>query len=251
MRPKESKDSKKRKLKKFLTSQEEIQFVDKYREGLSLNYLSKYYNVSKSTLSLIMKIRNIKCRVNHSHIAKWNKIQNLDNIKNNISGVYAIYFISKTNFNNIQLYIGSSANIKKRLNDHIRTLKLKKHSSSKLLEFFTNNNYTMHMGIVQECDDKDVLEHESKVLAKFNESCLINSWKPTKEEDILPWLEKAITLNSYKDRILTNNGCWESRYVDKYGYAKLKVVAFRDWGPGEKKYFYAHRVALGEVWRIS
>jgi hypothetical protein len=246
LRPKGSKDNRKRKVKKFLTSKQELEFVNKYKQGLSLSYLSKYYNVSKSTLSSIMKTRNIKCRVNHSHIAQWNKIQNIDNIKDNISGVYAIYFINKTNVNDIKLYIGSSTNIKNRLNDHIRTLKLKKHSSSKLLEFFENHHYTMSIGIVQECGGSLVLENESNVLMRFDESCLINAWKPNKQQDILPWLEKAITLKSYKDRILTDNGCWESRYVDKYGYAKLKVVAFRDWGPGEKKYFYAHRVAYWE-----
>lgn len=246
MRPKGSKDNKKRKTKKILTGPEEIEVIKRYKEGLTLNDLSKLYNVSSSALSSMFRIRNIKCRVNYSHIVTWNKINNVNKIKNNVCGVYAIYFINTLNYNDIKLYIGSSVNIKNRLKEHIRKLKSEQHDSAKLLSFFKDNNYTMNMGIMQECDPSDVLEKESKAIMQFDTSCLINTWKATTEESMLPWLKKAITLKSYKDYTINSNGCWESKYCNKKGYAILKVVAFRDWGVGQKKYLYSHRVAYWE-----
>ena len=246
MRPKGRKDSKKRKVKRFLTRLEEIQAIEKYREGLSLRELSKHYDISTSALSALLKRRNVKCRVNNYHLTLWKKIDNVNKMRKNICGVYCIYFINKINNNDIKLYIGSSVDIKNRVEDHIRALKSKRHTSPKLFEFFNNDEYMMNIAIMQECDHSDVLEKESKMLAEFDSSCLINTWKPTKEEDILPWLKKAITLESYKNYNLTDSGCWESKYVHKSGYARLAVVAFRDWGLGEKKYFYSHRVAYWE-----
>jgi YesN/AraC family two-component response regulator len=61
MRPKGKKDSRKRKVKKFLSRLEEIQAIEKYREGLSLKNLSEHYDISKSALSALFKRRNIKC----------------------------------------------------------------------------------------------------------------------------------------------------------------------------------------------
>jgi hypothetical protein len=246
MRPKGKKDSRKRKVKKFLSRLEEIQAIEKYREGLSLKNLSEHYDISKSALSALFKRRNIKCRVNNYHLTLWKKIDNVEKMKKNACGVYCIYFVNKTDGNDIKIYIGSSVNIKNRLKDHISALESERHSSPKLFEFFKNDNYTMHIAIMQECKANGVLEQESKMLGEFDSSCLINTWKPTKQEDILPWLKKAITLESYKNYTLTDTGCWESNYIHKSGYARLAVVAFRDWGVGEKKFFYSHRVAYWE-----
>jgi len=246
MRPKGTKDKKKRKIKKILKGPEEIEIIKRYKEGLSLNDLSKLYNVSKAALSCMLKTRNIKCRVNNYHLSLWKKIDNVKKMKKNICGVYCIYFVNKTDNNDIKLYIGSSVNIKNRLRDHIGALESERHSSPKLFEFFNDNNYTMSMAVMQECEAVDVLEQESKMLGEFDSSCLINTWKPTKQEDILPWLKKAITLESYKNYTLTDTGCWESKHIHKSGYARLAVVAFKDWGPGEKKYMYSHRVAYWE-----
>jgi hypothetical protein len=65
-------------------------------------------------------------------------------------------------------------------------------------------------------------------------------------DDILPWLQKATTLQAYNNYVINSNGCWESNSVHKSGYARLAVVAFKDFGIGEKKYFYTHRVAYWE-----
>ena len=246
MRPKGTKDKKKRKIKKILKGPEEIEIIKRYKEGLSLNDLSKLYNVSVAALSVMFKTRNIKCRVNNADVAKWTKINVVDQIKDNVCGIYVIYFINTLNTNDIKLYIGSSVNIKARLKEHIKRLKLEKHDSAKLLSFFKDSNYVMNMGIMQECDPDSVLEKESKAIMQFDTSCLINTWQATTEESMLPWLKKAITLKSYKDYTINSNGCWESKYCNKKGYAILKVVAFRDWGAGQKKYLYSHRVAYWE-----
>ena len=246
MRPERTKDKRKRKVKKFLSALEEIQAIDKYREGSTLKDLSEHYNISKSALSSLMKRRNVKCRVNPYHITQWETIKDIDTLRDSVCGVYTIYFIHKNNSNNIKLYIGSSVNIKSRVKDHIRALESKRHSSPKLFEFFNDDSYTMHIAIMQECGTADVLQQESEMLGEFDSSCLINTWKPTKQEKILPWLEKAVTLASYKNYKVTNNNCWESQSIHKSGYARIRVVAFRDWGAGKAKYFYTHRVAYWE-----
>ena len=246
MRPKGKKDIKKRKTKRFLTRLEEIRVINKYKEGLSFKDLSEYYGISKSTLSALMKRRNVKCRVNPYHLTTWKHIENIDTMIDNICGVYVIYFVHKTNNNDIKLYIGSSVDIKKRLKDHIRMLQSKSHRSPRLSEYFNNESYIIKTAIMKECGTDCVLGQEAKMLMEFDESCLLNTWKFVQEKEVLPWLEKAITLESYKNYTVKENGCWESKSTHKSGYARLAVVAFRDFGAGKKKYFFTHRVAYWE-----
>ena len=137
-RPKRSKDKTKRKRKVILCGKIERDLVRDYENGVATKSLVKKYNVSKSYISNMFKNRNIKRRINPNIIKNWEKIENIDFLDKNICGVYAIYFIWKykqddkyafSKVNDIKLYIGSSTDIKNRLQNHVRELKNNNHDS--------------------------------------------------------------------------------------------------------------------------
>lgn len=246
MRPKGSKDKEKRKIKTFLSSIQERKIIEQYGLGYSLGKLAKLYNVSKSAISSLFKRRGMKLRVNQTDIVGWKTITNINSLVDNTSGIYCIYFVNKKDNNDIKLYVGSSLNIKNRLSDHYRLLNGGNHYSKLIQQYFNDNRYNYKFAIIEECDGKDIMQRERVYQYKYNRSCLLNSWLATNSEDLLPWLTKAVTLKSYNDYVENDVGCWESKNVDKRGYGVLRVVAFRDWGPGHVKYFYNHRVAYWE-----
>lgn len=245
MRPKGGFDKKKRKLKVILSGGDERRIVSDYNSGNSLGKLAKKYNVSKSYVSSLLKRRNVKINVNHSDVVKWKTIKDLESIDDDICGIYALYFVNNNN-NDIKLYVGSSTNIKKRLKDHYRLLNSATHESKLLQKYFDNQQYSFNIAIIKECDEKSIMQEERVYQNKYNRGCLLNYWVATNVNDLLPWLEQATLLKSYRDYVENNDGCWESKNVDRRGYGVLKVVAFKDWGSGKVKYFYNHRVAYWE-----
>lgn len=255
MRPKGSKDKKKRKSKVLLNSMDERMVILDYSNGMSSKDIREKYSITKSCLSQLLRRRQVPKRVDHSIIKTWERIDDIQSLNENISGIYGIYFLWKydqndseafSKVNNIKLYIGSSVNIKQRLSEHYRKLNNKIADNKNLQNYFDNNEYEIKFAIIKRCDPKDIMQEEGVFQREYNKSCLINSWLATKEEDLLPWLEKAIQLQAYKNYKVTDNECWECNTVHKSGYSRIKVVAFKDWGPGIKKYFYSHRVAYWE-----
>jgi hypothetical protein len=246
MRPKGSKDKEKRKIKTFLSSIQERKIIEQYEKGYSSGKLAKLYSVSKSCVSLLFKKRGVKSRVNQKDVCGWTKISDPKKIKKNLCGIYCLYFVNKKDKNDIKLYVGSSANIKNRLKDHYSKLNNKNHNNKLVQTYFCDPGYDCCYAIMKLCDEKNIMQEERAYQYKYNRSCLLNSWLATNVDDLLPWLNKAITLKSYNQYDINNNGCWEIKNVDKEGYGVLKVVAFRDWGPGHVKCFYSHRVAYWE-----
>lgn len=246
MRLKGSKDKRKRKAKTFLSSITERKIIEQYERGYSSGKLAKLYDVSKSTISSLFKRRGVRLRVDQTDIFEWKTISDISFINDDISGVYCIYFVNKKDHNDIKLYVGSSSNIKNRLGDHHRLLNSGNHDSKLVQQYFNNKEYNYKFAIIEECDKKDIMQKERFYQCRYNRSCLLNSWIATNVDDLLPWLQKAITLKSYNDYVENSDGCWESKNVDRRGYGVLKVVAFKDWGPGQVKYFYNHRVAYWE-----
>lgn len=240
-RPKLSKDKKKRKSKTLLNSNDERKIINKYESGKSLKQLMVEYNVSNSYLISMLRLRNIKPRIDWSVIKSWENIINIDTLNKNISGIYAIYFFNKNNSNDIWLYIGSSTNIFTRLNDHLISLKNNRHFSQKLTMKFNDHNYVMKYCIIEQCEPKGIMQKERDYLAKWSKSCLLNSFFPTKAQDLEPWLEEAIKRKSYCEQYKINEltGCKESLSVRKDGYGAMRIVV-----PNRgKKYLLKHRVA--------
>jgi hypothetical protein len=247
MRVKGSKDKKKRKVKTILNGTQERNLIADYEQGATTSELREKYNVAKSYISNMFKLRNIKPRIYLSIIKNWNTI-NISDIKEDISGVYGIYFVDKKNHNNIRVYIGSSINIKNRLNEHYRNLQNNRHYSEMLSGYFNDQNYSLGWAIIEKCPEELLLQRETWHLHNYNRSCLLNTWKPNKEEYIRAWLEKAITHDSYDKNYTINSltGCKESTCVNKKGYGAMKVTIGESRNSGQRKYFYKHRVAYWE-----
>ena len=243
MRAKGSKDKNKRKVKNILGGTEERDLIKDYEQGYSISDLRKKYNISKPYISSMFKSRNIKKRIYQTIIKQWELIENIEDLEKNISGVYGICFIHKIDPNDIKLYIGSSVDIKARLKTHYASLNKNNHDSQMLYSFFTNENYSLVWTIIEKCSETLILQREKHHLYEHNKSCLINTSIPTKEEDLRPWLEKAVTLSSYKKDYTVNNytQCKESNFVHISGYARIDPTI-----KGVTKYFYKHRVAYWE-----
>jgi hypothetical protein len=195
----------------------------------------------------MFKRRGIKKRIDWSTIILWESIDNVDQMTDEC-GIYAIYFVNNINNNNIKLYIGSSVNIKIRLQSHIRELKNNNHYSASMKEYYNNSEYKIKFAIIEKCDSKDILQKETGHLHSFNASCLINTWKANKEESLRPWLEQAITYDSYAKNYTINpdTGCKESNCVHKRGYGSMRVTIGESKDKGQTKYLYKHRVAFWE-----
>ena len=243
MRPKNSKDNKKRKVKTILSSKIEKKIVSEYENGASTKDLIKRYNISKSYISAMFKRRKIQKRIDTRTISLWHNIGEIGQIPKNTSGVYAIYFINKNDSNDIKLYIGSSCNISSRLQEHIRNLKDNSHPSDRLKAIFNDSNYLMKCAIVELCDNNKIMQKERFYLGRWSRSCLLNSWISQDEAELKSWLVEAIGRDSYCKNYTINNitGCKESDCVHKSGYARMQVTV-----DGDTKYFYKHRVAYWE-----
>ena len=228
-----------------------------YENGVSTKSLMKKYSVSKSYISNMFKNRNIKRRINPNIIKNWEKIENIDFLDKNICGVYAIYFIWKykqddkyafSKVNDIKLYIGSSTDIKNRLQSHVRELKNNNHDSKALIKYYRDKEYAIKYAIIEKCSSEEILQKETFHLHSYNKSCLLNTWRAVTEENLRPWLEKAITYNSYVKnyKIDPITGCKESNYVRKKGYGAMRVTIGESKDKGQTKYLYKHRVAFWE-----
>lgn len=255
-RPKGSIDKKKRKRKIILTGTQERDLIKDYEEGVKNSDLYKKYGITKSTLSSIKKRRNIASKINHNEISLWTEITDFSKIKNT-SGVYAIYFIwnyNKTSpdkhklVNDIKIYIGSSVSMGDRLSAHENELKNNKHYNKNLQNLYNNNKYSVCYAIIEECGIDSIMQRECWHLNKYSFLSLLNYWKPVKEENIRPWLEKAITKDTYiknfiwsNDQSYNGSACKETLTNHKSGYGRMDVTV-----NGERKYFTKHRVAYWE-----
>lgn len=250
-RPKGSKDKTKRKIKKILGGLDERNLIKDYESGISTRILVKKYNVSSPFISSMFKRRGLCRRVDQSIVSGWECIDRneVSNFYQNISGVYAIYFISNDNYNDIKLYIGSSVNIKNRLRDHLHQLKHNKHYSKNLSQLYNDSNYSLNLAIIERCSEDQIMQRERYYLDRWSKSCLLNTWNNVREEDLRPWLKEAIKKDAYAKNftINENTGCKESSCVHKSGYARMTVTlnGFKD-EPGQIKYLYKHRVAYWE-----
>jgi hypothetical protein len=260
-RPKGSKDKVKRRRKTLLDSKTERALVKDYIDGLAPYAIQKKYNISKAALSVLLKTRNVKVRLNRSDISKWTIIKDIEKLDKNISGIYAILFEwvigdksgysdpdQSFKFNDIKAYVGSSVCIKSRIKEHLTQLKDGNHYNIKLTDYASSNRYKMQLAIIETCKEKELLQKEGALLRSINDISLINKNVVIDKNEIQPWLEKAIShdsyiTNYYYDENKSYNGslCKCSDYVHKDGYGRLQVTIDE-----ETKYFFKHRIAYWE-----
>jgi len=100
-----------------------------------------------------------------------------------IVGIYKI-----TNKVNNKCYIGSSNNVKKRLTEHKRCLRLGKHHSIKLQRAYTKYGFeNFSFDIIKECNENDLLKHEQEffilLAPEYNILKIAGSFKGYKHTD--------------------------------------------------------------------
>jgi hypothetical protein len=249
MRPKGSKDKKKRKVKRILNGAEERDLIADYVGGESTRNLIKKYKVTKSYISLMFKRRGVSARIDPSFVCQWEQIDDTKNIERGISGVYAIYFVNKNNLNDIKIYIGSSVDMFDRFRDHVRHLNQGTHNSQNLKKMFSDSDYSIRYAIIERCDPDSIMQKETFYLNKWSKSCLLNTWRSNSDSELRPWLEAAVKRDAYAKNYVINKdtGCKESLCVHKRGYASMRVViGGSNNTKGDARYLYKHRVAYWE-----
>lgn len=252
-RPKGSKDKKKRKRKVILTGKQERDLIKDYENGYTAAQIREKYGITKTTLSSLRKERGIKPRLNYDNIKKWKEVKDFVDAKD-ISGIYVIYFVWNYNkedpdrdhrVNDLKAYIGSSVSIGSRLADHSQKLRNSAHFNKDLQDRYNDPEFSVKYAIIEECTEQELLKREGYYLDMWNMSGLFNTYKVIKEEDIKPWLEKAITMDVYaknytisKKNFYNGTACKETNNVHKSGYGRMQVKIDET-----TKYFAKHRVA--------
>lgn len=88
-----------------------------------------------------------------------------------ITGIYLI-----RNTINDKIYVGSSKNIRRRIQEHLSKLKLNKHPNKHLQNHFNKYKESLYFEIIQECEQKDLLKVEqywiTTLSPKFNNSLI-------------------------------------------------------------------------------
>ena len=260
-RPNGSIDAKKRKIKKFLNNKQEQELIIDYRNNLPINELIKKYDISKSYILSTLKRKKEPRRLDRSITSKWKNIdiEYTSSLSKDICGIYAIYFywnhkLEKYNplcseqafkLNDIKVYIGSSVCIRKRLLTHKKDLEKNQHINSSMLEYFNKPEYICQYAIVEECEEKDLLQKEGEIIRSISKSSILNSWAPQDKETVEPWLSKAVSMDAYtKNYVISTQSfydgtpCKETKHAHKSGYGHMSCKI------GDKvKYFSKHRLA--------
>lgn len=252
-RPKGSKDKKKRKRKVILTGKQEREIIKDYENGYTSSQIQKKYGITKSTLSTLRKERGIKPRLANSDVVQWKEVDDFNDI-NNTSGIYAIYFVWNYNkedpdrnhkVNDLKVYIGSSVSMGVRLAAHSNQLSSNKHYNKDLQKRYNDPEFSVKYAIIEECSEQKLLAREGYYLDMWNMSGLFNMYKVIKEEDVRPWLEKAVTMDVYaknytisQTNFYNGTACKETNNVHKSGYGRMAVKIDET-----TKYFAKHRVA--------
>ena len=263
-RPKNSTDKKKRKVRRILNSAEERGIVEDFNDGLSKPEIMVKYNISKNCLRDTLRKRNVKPKITLEIIKNFESL-NLSN-KEKISGIYGIYLVKKVDNINFQnpkeaseyqcpkIYVGSSVDIISRVSSHLNDLNKNKHYNKTLQQDFNTNLFNTELILLEkDVAEEKLLDIEADYLNTWNFNSYYNTWKPCNTEDVIPFLKKAISLETYaknysisKTNFYQGTPCKESNKVHcKSGYSQIQVKL-----NGEIKYFTKHRIAYWEHYGV-
>jgi len=217
-RPPKSKDSKKRTRNDLGLSSKEIKTaIELKKKGFTWNEISKKINHSVATVKKWTKKHPDFKPAFNTAVLTSKKKYNIENADEDC-GIYCLaMYPTGFDFKNsaCKFYIGSSVNIKKRIQSHIRELKNNNHYNEHFQECF-NASMQLHAYLLEPCDEKDLLTKEEQWRSKYCEGSLFNKNRATTIEEMKPWLERA------KNKIFTENkytvnedtGCWEWNVLD-------------------------------------
>ncbi len=172
-----------------LSMLQENQLVSEY-SSCSNDELVKKYKISKTQFRNICKRKKLKTKNISSILSKKKELNELDGI----CGIYGI-----VNFSCTKIYIGSSVNIKKRIQAHTRDSM-----------FFTQDDH--YVILIEECGEGSLLDRESHYLSLFDKSCYYNQTFQNAIPDY-----NAIFSKIKEGLKIKNCGCWEYKNIPKAG----------------------------------
>lgn len=204
-RPTGSKSSYKR--KNTLSVAEERELASKY-STISRSEILQKYNISEGQLLNIKKKYGFKSKT-FSQIVKGSKT-----IKE-LTGICGVYAIVRED--NTRGYVGSSKNIGKRIEVHIKDLNNDRHFSKDFQDDWGKHNF--YLFLLRECTEMDLLKEENEFLTKLDKYCYYNKVFPNESDIDYPGAYKKIMDNC----TFLENGCIEynSRPL-KNGYVWIK-----------------------------
>lgn len=221
-RPPKTKDSKKRTRNDLGLSGKEIKTaIELKKKGFTWNEISKKINHSVATVKKwIKKHPDFKPAFNTAVLTSKKKY-NIENVDEDC-GIYCLaMYPTGFDFKNsaCKFYIGSSVNIKKRIQSHIRELKNNNHYNEHFQECF-NASMQLQAYLLEPCNEEDLLTKEEQWRSKYCEGSLFNKNKAPTMEEMKPWLEvaKEKSFNKNKYTVNEKTGCWEWKVLDKDGY---------------------------------
>lgn len=195
-RPKGVRDATKRKTKvKPLHRKLEILINKMYEAGKNTREIQEETGLDAVRIKIAKEKPDLG--VNHT-------VREIKEFNEDICGVYA--FGVFTNGGRSKWYIGSSLNIKKRINNHLNDLKNKRHINKTFQELFDSPDNTIKLFLLQECEEHELFELENNFISRFCPGCLLNKWHLNKDADLKFYELAAERFNSSKYTI--NGECW-------------------------------------------
>ena len=218
-RPLGSKDKNKRKIKSFWSKEQEDLLRNKL-STLTLKEIAKLLN--KSTSSIRNKLKRLG--LIKPNILKTCSLE--DAIKHwGFSGIYGLL-----NTTNNYIYIGSSANISDRIQNHLYNLEAGTHITAPLQNDWDKTKFVVALLYI--CDMNEVEIYEQRFINSFDNTYNVSATHHTKI-CLLPKLrEKALACISQGDE----EECWEwTGNVHHSGYGRISF---------DGKTYQAHRLAI-------
>jgi hypothetical protein len=244
-RPPKSKDLKRRTRNQLGLSKKEINTaIELKKKGFTWSEISKKTNYSVATLQKWVRTHPDFKPAFNSAILNDKKKYDLENIEEEC-GIYCLA-MHPTGFdddNNMsKFYIGSSVNIKKRIQGHLLSLRKNKHYNREFQDCF-NNCMQFNAYFLEHCDENNLLTKEEEWRSKYCEGSLLNKNKAPTLEEMKPWLERAKKCFT-EDKYTVNEetGCWEWNVLDgkpSGGYGNSISISVNT----KVKYIIPHRLS--------
>jgi group I intron endonuclease len=151
------------------------------------------------------------------------------------SGIYSIL-----NEKNGYIYIGSTFDFKRRKNQHVSALNLKKHNNKKLQNAWTKHG-SMHFSfnIIEECDKKFLLEKEQFWINFYQ------SYKQNNGYNLDRFVDRKIISEETKIKISKNHKkFWKDKKLSKDHKDKMSKNSSKFWK--DKKLSTLHKKKLSD-----
>lgn len=243
-RPAGSKDNSKRTTKNTFSLQEQREVLRLRKEGYTHSYiverLKLTQNVVKGILNEAKKIGRLKPFPDPVKLANLNEVD----FEKKQCGVYGILatFRRRGKYAS-KLYIGSSVNVRVRLQAHLQELKQNKHCNTSMQKCFNSGDYSFKLYVIEECEECDLLHLENKHIQFYEFGGLFNTWVGVDFDEMKPHLDSALHRIHPGMYTITENGCWECNNVHKSGYGQDIQSYVGEWGQKKSKYIKPHRLS--------